>query len=114
VRRGGMSEVYALEIELQDPHPARHPINELLELIGRRWALRVLWELRDGPLPYRRLREACDQVSTSVLSQRLKELVEAGILEQRDSRYGPTELGSELTRHLLGLSEWAGRWAARR
>ena len=38
--------------------PTTHPITDLLDLLGRRWALRVLWELRDEPLPFRRLREA--------------------------------------------------------
>ncbi|MFL5835449.1 MAG: winged helix-turn-helix transcriptional regulator, partial [Solirubrobacteraceae bacterium] len=45
------------------------------DLLGRRWMLRVLWELRGEPLPFRRLREACDEVSTSVLSQRLRERI---------------------------------------
>jgi DNA-binding HxlR family transcriptional regulator len=96
------------------PIAARPPVHALLELVGRRWALRVLWELRAGPLPFRRLRQACDGVSTSVLSQRLKELVEAGILEHRAWSYGLTPLGAELSDHLAGLSDWSERWAAAR
>ena len=46
----------------------------LLDLLGRRWALRVLWELRDGPVPFRALQQRCDGMSSSVLNQRLAEL----------------------------------------
>jgi DNA-binding HxlR family transcriptional regulator len=93
---------------------SRHPINELLDLLGRRWALRILWELREGPLPFRRLRAACGQVSTSVLSQRLRELRAAGIVELDVHDYGLTEQGAELGEHLVALSAWARRWAESR
>ena len=46
----------------------------LLDLLGRRWSLRVLWELRDGPLTSRALRAACDEASPSVLQARLADL----------------------------------------
>ena len=89
--------------------PSRHPINELLALLGRRWVLRILWELRDGGLPFRQLRTACDEVSTSVLSQRLRELAEAGIV-QRDEEavvYELTPRGRAIAEHLLALAELA-------
>jgi len=53
----------------------------LLDLLGRRWALRVMWELRSGPLTFRELRERCDGMSPSVLNDRLLELREADIVE---------------------------------
>ena len=47
----------------------------LLDLLGRRWALRVLWELRASPVPtFRELQSRCGDVSSSVLAQRLREL----------------------------------------
>ena len=91
--------------------PSRHPINDLLELLGRRWMLRVLWELRDGPLPFRRLREACDEVSTSVLSQRLRELRAEGLVATEDGAYALTADGRELGDQLLTLSAFARRRA---
>jgi DNA-binding HxlR family transcriptional regulator len=94
------------------PPSSRHPINDLLELLGRRWTLRILWELRDGPLPFRRLRTACGDVSTSVLSQRLRELRTAGIVELDAHDYGLTALGAELGAQLVALDGWARRWAA--
>jgi DNA-binding HxlR family transcriptional regulator len=89
--------------------PSRHPINDLLELLGHRWTLRVLWELRGGPLPYRRLRTACGDISTSVLSQRLRELREAGIVEQDGHDYRMTDRGAELGEMLVALDGWARR-----
>jgi DNA-binding HxlR family transcriptional regulator len=95
--------------------PSRHPINELLELLSRRWMLRVLWELRDGPLPFRRLREACDEVSTSVLSQRLRDLRAEGLVAVGDDGgYALTEDGRVLGDQLLTLSAWARERAQRR
>jgi DNA-binding HxlR family transcriptional regulator len=95
--------------------PSRHPVNELLALLGKRWMLRVLWELRDAPLPFRRLREACDEVSTSVLSQRLRELRDEGLVAvDADGAYALTPDGHELGEQLIALSAWARRRADRR
>ena len=52
----------------------------VLDLLGRRWALRAIWELRDGPLAFRALQQRCGGVSSSVLNQRLAELREAGVV----------------------------------
>jgi DNA-binding HxlR family transcriptional regulator len=86
-----------------------------LDLLGRRWALRILWELRDGPLGARELRQRCDQMSSSVLYQRLGELTETGLVEQDESdRYLLTDLGASLGTAIQPLDEWARNWAARR
>jgi DNA-binding HxlR family transcriptional regulator len=96
------------------PPTSPHPVNDALELLGHRWSLRVLWELRDGPLPYRRLREACGGLSTSVLSQRLRELTAAGIVEHPPDGYALTPLGTELREQLDALGAWSRRWAQSR
>ena len=86
-----------------------------LDLLGRRWALRVLWELRDGsPASFRELRARCDQMSTSVLNQRLAELREAGIVDQGAGGYKLTKRGAELLEALAPLDSWAKRWGASR
>jgi len=83
-----------------------------LDLLGRRWALRILWELRDGPVGARALRERCDGMSPSVLYQRLAELTEAGLVAQApDARYDLTGLGRALRTALEPLTEWSDRWA---
>ncbi len=58
------------------------PLMAALDLLGRRWALRILWELRDGNLGARALRARCDEMSSSVLYERLGELRTAGLIEQ--------------------------------
>jgi DNA-binding HxlR family transcriptional regulator len=69
--------------------------------------LRVLWELRDEPLRYAELRARCEEMSTSVLAQRLRDLSEAEIVEQHDGAYSLTAAGRELLEHLTPLSDWA-------
>jgi DNA-binding HxlR family transcriptional regulator len=87
----------------------------LLDLLGHRWTLRVMWELRDGPLTFRQLRERCDGMSPSVLNDRLAELREARIVDHGDGAgYSLTTEGHELTAQLVEFDAWAERWAAGR
>jgi len=88
------------------------PIMALLDLLGRRWTLRILWELRERPLTFRALQQACGNLSPSVLNARLRELREAGILELREPEgYAPTALAESLGEILIPLDDWAKRWA---
>ena len=88
------------------------PIMAALDLLGRRWALRILWELRDGPLGARVLRSRCDQMSSSVLYERLGELTAAGLVERTESGdYDLTALGRSLGDALAPLDAWARQWA---
>jgi DNA-binding HxlR family transcriptional regulator len=83
-----------------------------LDLLGRRWSLRVLWELRDGPVGARSLRERCDGMSPSVLYDRLGDLTAAGLVAQGDDqRYELTALGHGLRAALDPLNQWSARWA---
>lgn len=88
------------------------PIMAALDLLGRRWALRVLWELRSGPLTFRALRDACDAVSPTVLNARLGELREAGLVESTEEGYALTPHGRGLGRALAPLQRWSETWAA--
>jgi DNA-binding HxlR family transcriptional regulator len=88
------------------------PIMALLDLLGRRWSLRVLWELRRGPLSFRALRERCDDVSPSVLAARLAELREVALVELGGDGYALTAQARALGDLLVPLDAWAQRWAA--
>lgn len=91
------------------------PIMVLLDAIGRRWALRVLWELRNGkPQTFRALRAACADVSPSVLNERLAELRELGLLDAGEDGYALTSDGVALSEVLRPLDAWATSWARRR
>jgi DNA-binding HxlR family transcriptional regulator len=83
----------------------------LLDLIGRRWSLRVIWELRERRLPFRALRDACGGVSPSVLNLRLKELRESHIVDMDGEGYGLTPMGQQFRAALHPLIEWSNRWA---
>jgi DNA-binding HxlR family transcriptional regulator len=87
----------------------------LLDLLGRRWTLRVLWELRqDESLTFRDLQARCDGMSSSVLAQRLGELEEAGVVAGSDGGgYALTSEGRTLIHSLAPLDTWAKRWARR-
>jgi DNA-binding HxlR family transcriptional regulator len=88
------------------------PIMALLDLLGRRWSLRILWELREQKLTSRALRTACDEASPTVLQARLSELREAGFIELvAASGYGLTSLGRELQENFLPLHRFAERWS---
>jgi DNA-binding HxlR family transcriptional regulator len=90
------------------------PIMALLDLLGRRWMLRILWELRSEAMGFRILQQRCDSMSPSVLSQRLTELQEAGIVaHDTNGEYTLTTEGVELLHALAPLQEWATGWAIR-
>ena len=87
------------------------PIMVLLDLLGRRWSLRILWELRGQPLTSRALRGACDEASPTVLQARLTDLRQAGFVELvRAEGYRLTVLGRELLETFLPLHRFAERW----
>lgn len=91
------------------------PIMALLDLLGRRWALRVLWELRTEALPFRALQERGGGISPTALHRRLVELREAGLVALQDGGgYALTGDGRELCKRLGPLDAWARRWSARR
>jgi DNA-binding HxlR family transcriptional regulator len=85
----------------------------LLDLLGRRWQLRVIWELSKQPLNFRDLRETCGNISPTILNTRLTELRDAGIVTLAEDGYALTSEGQALTKELLGLHTWADRWSKR-
>jgi DNA-binding HxlR family transcriptional regulator len=89
---------------------ARSPTAALFDLLGRRWALRVLWELRAHPASFQELQARCDGMSTSVLAQRLGELREAGLVEKGEDGYRLSERGAGLVARLDFVEEWTSTW----
>jgi DNA-binding HxlR family transcriptional regulator len=87
------------------------PIMALLDLLGRRWTLRVLWELRDGPVKFRDVAQRADAMSQSVLSRRLKELGAARFVVGGEDGWRLSEGGAELLQLLLPLLQFSNRWA---
>jgi DNA-binding HxlR family transcriptional regulator len=86
----------------------------LLDLLGRRWNMRVIWELRGvEPLTFRALQDRCDGMSSSVLNRRLSELRADGIVDQADGGYELAAEGRKLLALYPELEAWAARWAER-
>lgn len=88
------------------------PLMAAMDLLGRRWTLRVLWEMRAGPVGARALLAVCDGLSSSVLYERLRDLTDASLVVQTESGdYDLTKLGRELGDSLQPLDAWARRWS---
>ena len=87
------------------------PIMALFDLLGRSWALGILWQLSDGPLTFRQIQTACEQMSPTILNRRLKELVASDIVERSDPGYQLTTKGAELFAFLKPLVSWSTEWA---
>ena len=81
-----------------------------LDVFGRRWALRIAWELRVGPLNFRALQAACGHISPSVLQRRLHELRDLGVIEKIPRLgYRLSTSGEKLFQVLAQLDRWS-RW----
>jgi len=90
-----------------------NPIMALFDLLGRRWAMGVLWQLSlGGPCTFRELQKRCELISPAVLNSRIKELREAQLLERSEYGYQSTELGNKVIVELLPLSDLADQWAS--
>lgn len=87
------------------------PIMVALDLLGRRTALRVLWELRGEALTFRALQSACE-TNSRLLNTRLKELAEVGLVEHEAGGYRLTDEGRRLGKALEPLTHWAETWGA--
>jgi DNA-binding HxlR family transcriptional regulator len=91
-------------------------IARALDLVGERWALLVVRELLLGPKRFTDLRAGLPHASPNVLSQRLDELEQAGVVQRRklpppaSSRvYELTERGAALEPVVLALGDWGAR-----
>ncbi|HYD78348.1 MAG TPA: helix-turn-helix domain-containing protein [Paucimonas sp.] len=82
----------------------------LLDLLGRRWSMRVLWEINNAPCSFRDLQGICGKISSSVLNTRLHELREAGLVELSAHGYHLTPLGKELMVLIAPLRKWSEKW----
>ncbi|GAA4402070.1 winged helix-turn-helix transcriptional regulator [Tsukamurella soli] len=87
------------------------PVMAAFDLLGRRWALSILWELRFGQVRFSGLRDRIDGMSPSTLSQRLTELTEARIVTPTATGYRLTVHGRSLLLALGPLELWAQTWA---
>lgn len=88
-------------------------VNQLLELLESRYAMRVLWALKDGhPQTFRLLQDSVGNITPNTLNTRIKEMRAAGLMGHGDSGYTVTALGTDLLKRLNDLQAFAGKWTA--
>ena len=88
----------------------RPALADLIDLLGTKWVMRILWELRDDALTFRALQAACGGLSPSVLNHRLKLLETSRLVERQAGGYGLTQQGLSLMDVQKPLAQWAQRW----
>lgn len=87
------------------------PIMVVFDLLGRRWAMGIIWNLQGEAKSFRELQAACESISPSILNSRLKDLREAQLIERGEGGYILTGIGEELLEILKSLGDWALQWA---
>ena len=87
------------------------PVMALLDLLGRTWALGILWNLNTQSLTFRQLQSHCEQISPSLLNTRLKELRSLQLIGHQGDGYCLTPLGQELFAIIRPLEGWSADWA---
>ena len=86
-------------------------VSQLLALLEARYALRVLWALRDGhPQTFRLLQDSVGKITPNTLNTRIKELREAGLVNHGSDGYVLTPTGADLLKRLSELQAFAARW----
>lgn len=83
----------------------------VFDLLGKRWAMGIIWNLSRGPATFRSLQSACESISPSILNTRIKDLREAGLIDRSLDGYQLTDMGKELFSLLKPFGEWSIRWA---
>ncbi len=90
------------------------PAMALFDLLGRRWAMGIVWNLHGGPMTFRALQAACERksgaISPSILNTRIKDLQEARLVTRALKGYELTELGRELFILLEPFEPWSKKW----
>ncbi len=88
-------------------------IGQLLSLLESRYAIRVLWALKDGHAQtFRLLQDSVGGITPNTLNTRIKELRDAGLLTHGSDGYIVTPVGGDLLKRLGDLQAFAGKWAA--
>lgn len=87
------------------------PIMAILDLLGRKWALGIIWNMGDKPIKFRELQSKCETISPGVLNSRIKDLKEAGLIIRTLEGYILDKKGLELQALLFPLGKWSNSWA---
>jgi len=89
------------------------PIMALFDLLGRSWAMGIIWNLGSGPKTFRELQTDCESLSPTTLNTRLKELRESYMIQRCLDGYELTSEGKQLLELLKPLGSWSNQWSAK-
>ena len=91
----------------------------LMDVFGKKWTVLILWPLMEGPRRFTEMSAFIPGISDRLLSQRLQELEEKGIVERQVFNERPvrveyrlTEKGHDVRQVLEAIMQWADRWEA--
>ena len=88
-------------------------VGQLLDLLESRYAIRVLWALKDGHAQtFRLLQDSVGGITPNTLNTRIKELREAGLVNHGNTGYVVTSSGADLLKRLGDLPAFAAKWAS--
>lgn len=86
-------------------------MGQLLSLLEARYAMRVLWALRDGHAQkFRLLQDSVGGITPNTLNTRLKDLREANLVAHDSAGYAVTTMGADLLKRLGDLQSFASKW----
>jgi len=92
---------------------SQRPIVQLIDILGKKWVLRILWELQESPCTFRELQSRCGDLSPTIINTRIKDLCAAQLVyKSPESGYTLSQHGNELIELFYPLNEFANRWIA--
>jgi DNA-binding HxlR family transcriptional regulator len=86
------------------------PISRAVEVLGERWTVLIVRDLLCGTSRFNDLARGLPGLSRSLLTRRLRQLEQAGVVERVDGEYLLTPAGQDLRGVVFGLGEWSARW----
>jgi len=91
---------------------SQRPIVQLIDILGKKWVLRILWELKTSPCTFRELQSRCGDLSPTIINTRIKDLCAADLIyKSPESGYILSQHGIELIKLFYPLNDFANRWS---
>jgi DNA-binding HxlR family transcriptional regulator len=91
--------------------PRQRAIVQLIDILGKKWVLRILWELSNTPCTFRELQSRCGDLSPTIINTRIKDLCEAQLVyKSPETGYTLSPAGNELVTLFSPINEFAERW----
>ncbi len=87
------------------------PIMALFDLLGRTWSLGLIWQLSHSAASFNELQRRCEDISPTLLNNRLKDLMALGFIEKDANGYQLTTQAYELAIIIKPMAGWAKEWA---